>query len=119
MALKHTVKCYTELVPYLLNKLGLKFALPGRFQTDDLEGRFGKHRRFAGTNYHISVREIKESEKKLTLISMLHVVSASRGRISFSDFVSQCSDAVEASAVHQNVIAEFASVSEMCDDIVH
>ena len=98
VALKHTVKGYTELIPYLLTTLGMKYALPGKFQTDDLEARFGKHRRLAGTNYRISVREIKESEKKLTLISLLHVVSASRGKISLTDFISQCSESVESCA---------------------
>lgn len=88
-ALSHTVKCYVELVRYLLLDLKFSYVLTARFQTDPLEARFGKHRRLAGTNYHISVREIKASEKKLTLLSMLHVVSASKGTISFTNFVSQ------------------------------
>ena len=39
-ALKHTVKTFTELVPYLITSLGLKFVLTGKFQTYCLEGRF-------------------------------------------------------------------------------
>jgi hypothetical protein len=36
-ALKHTVKTFMELVPYLLTSLGLYFVLTGKFQTDCLE----------------------------------------------------------------------------------
>ena len=35
------------------------------------------------------MQEIKESEKKLKIISMLHVVSASRGEISLKNFIVQ------------------------------
>jgi hypothetical protein len=69
VALKHTVKCYIDLVQYLPVTLPLRYVLMGKFQTDPLEAGFGKHRRLARNKYHISVEEIMESEKKPTLIS--------------------------------------------------
>jgi hypothetical protein len=79
-ALKHTVVTLVELRGvYLLNDLHLSFILPGTFQTGCLEYRFGLYRRLSGTNYHMSVQELKESEKKLKIVSLLHVISASRG----------------------------------------
>jgi hypothetical protein len=114
-ALKHTVKCYIDLVQYLLVTLQLRYVLTGKFQTDPLEARFGKHRRLAGTNYHVSVKEIMESEKKLTLISLLHVVSASKGTISLTDFISQCCESLDENALQHNVTSEFSGIFIMCD----
>jgi len=37
------------------------------------------------------VQEIEESEKKLKILSILHVLSASRGEISLSNFIEQTS----------------------------
>jgi hypothetical protein len=62
-ALKHTVATHVELVVYLFNDLNLSFILLGKFQTDSLEYRFCLYRRLSGTNYHVSVQELKESEK--------------------------------------------------------
>ena len=117
-ALKHTVKCYVELVQYLLVCLQFKYVLTGKFQTDPLEARFGKHRRLSGTNYHISVQEMKESEKKLTLLSLLHAVSASHGKISLTDFISNCGESVGDSKVQLDVSGNFAGIFDMCDNIV-
>src|SRR5664279_3728352 len=72
-ALKHTVITFVDLIEHLLNSLSFVYVLTGKFQTDCLEARFGKYRQLSGTNYHISVQEIKESEKKLKIISLLHV----------------------------------------------
>ena len=68
-ALRHTVRTMVILCKYLLTDLQFKYVLTGKFQTDKLEYRFSQYRRLAGTNYHVSVREIMESEKKLKLVS--------------------------------------------------
>ncbi|KAG0412551.1 hypothetical protein HPB47_010310 [Ixodes persulcatus] len=52
---------------YCLEELNFEYVLLGKFQTDSLEDRFGFHRRLSGTNYHISVQQIFESETKLRL----------------------------------------------------
>ena len=94
-ALKHTVKTFVDLIDYLLSSLSFVYVLTGKFLTDCLEARFGKYRQLPGPNYNISVQEIKESEKKLKITSLLHVVSASRGKISFVDFVSHCNSTID------------------------
>ena len=47
------------------------YILAGKFQTDCLEAMFGMYCRLSGANCHVSVQEIKESEKKLKIISIL------------------------------------------------
>src|SRR6218665_923363 len=78
------------LVRYLLESLDFKYVLTGKFQTDYLEYRFSQYRRLAGTNFHISVREIMECEKKLKLSSILHINSASKGKMSIMKFANDC-----------------------------
>ncbi|XP_064470198.1 uncharacterized protein LOC135384947 [Ornithodoros turicata] len=65
--------CYalTEVSRYCLEELGFTYVLLGKFQTDSLEERFGQYRRLSGTQYHISVRQIYESENKLRLQKMM------------------------------------------------
>ncbi|KAK4884730.1 hypothetical protein RN001_001001 [Aquatica leii] len=47
--------------------------------TDDLEGRFGQYRLMSGGNYHISVMQVLESERKLKLLSVLELKSSYNG----------------------------------------
>jgi len=86
-ALKHTIFTFIELIKHLFEELNVHYVLTGKFQTDYLEFRFSQYRQLSGANYHVSVQEIKESEKKLKIISLLHVLSASRGKISIQDFL--------------------------------
>ncbi|XP_064120877.1 uncharacterized protein LOC135225533 [Macrobrachium nipponense] len=41
-ALKHTTNAMIEITKYCVEKLKMKYVLPGKFQTDQLENRFGK-----------------------------------------------------------------------------
>ena len=117
VALKHTVSCFNQLIPYLLETLHLSYVLTGKFQTDCLEARFGKYRKMSGTNYHISVQEIRESEKKLKLMSLLHVVSAAHNKISLTDFITQCSDSVSPMSRDDIMKLDLIECLYMCDDI--
>jgi hypothetical protein len=118
-ALKHTVSCFTQLIPYLLRDMHLPYVLTGKFQTDCLEARFGKYRQMCGTNYHVSVQQIRESEKKLKLLSLLHVVSASRGEISVVDFIGQCSDApnLPSASTEEIVKLNLLNSLDLCHDM--
>ena len=52
----------------------LHYILTGKFQTDNLEARFGLYRMLSGSNYLVSVIEILQSEKKLKLKGLLKIV---------------------------------------------
>jgi hypothetical protein len=89
-ALKHTVKTFVVLIKYLLNDLHLSYVLTGKFQTDCLEARFGMYRRMSGTNYHVFVSQLYESEKKLKVLGMLNLLS--KLTISIRHFISTCTE---------------------------
>ena len=114
-ALKHTVSIFIQIINYLFDELHVSYVLTGKFQTDCLELRFSQYRQLSGANYHVSVQEIKESEKKLKLISMLHVTSASRGKISIRDFLFETEERETASSVDA-AVTEFLPALELCDD---
>ncbi len=110
-ALRHTLLTMIELSKYLLQQLQFKYVLTGKFQTDCLEFRFAQYRRLAGTNYHVSVREIMESEKKLKLMSVLSLKSATFGRVSISKFSKDCLSASAKEIEDVSVVAdEFSGV---------
>ncbi|GBM73050.1 hypothetical protein AVEN_268527-1 [Araneus ventricosus] len=56
VALKVTTNAMTEIAVYCNENFGLNFILPGKFQTDNLESRFGLYRQMPGSNYHISMK---------------------------------------------------------------
>ncbi|KAH9363538.1 hypothetical protein HPB48_005929 [Haemaphysalis longicornis] len=60
-----------ELSRYCLEELHFKYVLLGKFQTDALDDHFGRYRQLAGAQYHISVRQLYECEKKLRLQKLL------------------------------------------------
>ncbi|XP_072144652.1 uncharacterized protein [Dermacentor andersoni] len=70
-ALRLTCYCLVELSRYCLEELHFKYVLLGKFQTDALEDRFGRYRQLAGAQYHISVCQLYECEKKLRLQKLL------------------------------------------------
>nr|CAD7457768.1 unnamed protein product [Timema tahoe] len=54
-------------------------------QNDNIESRFGQYRQMSGGNYHISVTEILESERKIKAISLLKIQSYKAGEFSIKD----------------------------------
>ena len=68
-ALLHTIDTLVLLVKDLLDNHKLKYVMRGRFQTDNLEARFGQYRMLSGTNYLVSVKEVIQSEKKMKVKS--------------------------------------------------
>ena len=65
VALTHTVDTLILLIKDLLEQQQFKYVLLGKFQTDNLEARFGQYRMLSGSNYLVSVNEVLQSEKKL------------------------------------------------------
>ena len=57
VALKHTTDAIIEIIRHMFHTYpNKKYLLLGKFQTDNLEGRFGKYRFMSGCNYHVSVQ---------------------------------------------------------------
>lgn len=65
-----TTSVMIELIKFSLITLKKKFVLPGKFQTDDLEGRFRLYRSLAGCNYKVSLTEVLECEKKIRIYNI-------------------------------------------------
>ena len=74
-ALSHTLKTLIAMCEHFLEQKNYQFVLLGKFQTDPLEHRFSRYRSLSGSNYHISVQEILNSEKKLKAISCMKMLS--------------------------------------------
>lgn len=66
-ALFQTTDALIKLAIYCLDEKHWSFFLCGKIQTDRLEERFGMYRQQAGAQYHISVRQVFESESKLRM----------------------------------------------------
>ncbi|KAH8033266.1 hypothetical protein HPB51_008665 [Rhipicephalus microplus] len=70
-----TTRAFIEICAYCFEELKMSFVLLGKFQTDLLEERFGCYRRLAGSQYHLSVRQIYKCENKLRLQTTLPQIS--------------------------------------------
>ena len=69
----------------------LKYILLSKFQTDNLEGRFGLYRQLSGCNYLVLVQEVFQSERKLKIKGLLRLYT-SKGVIPISDFIASFSE---------------------------
>ena len=65
VALTHTVATLILLIKDLLEQHQFKYVLLGKFQTDNLEARFGQYRMLSCSNYLVSVNKVPQSEKTL------------------------------------------------------
>lgn len=84
-ALAHTIKSLIELIEVLKSSMNFHYILLGKFQTDDLEERFGLYRQMSGACYHISVKQVLESEKKLKTLSIIKAFSSKHAEIPIRD----------------------------------
>lgn len=56
----------------MFEKYNIDYFLLGKFQNDELEGRFGSYRQMSGANYYVSYLQLMESgERKLRFKSMV------------------------------------------------
>ncbi|XP_049954783.1 uncharacterized protein LOC126470814 [Schistocerca serialis cubense] len=70
-ALRLTTYGLMQVTKYCCKELNMSYILPGKFQTDSLEARFGLYRQLSGCQYHISLRQLLETENKLRLMTVL------------------------------------------------
>ena len=84
-SLIHTVDTRVLLVTYLLQHHKLQFVLLGKFQTDNLEARFGQYSMLSGSNYLVSVNEVLQGDNKLTVHGLLKFYTESQGIIRIKD----------------------------------
>ncbi|KAH9367242.1 hypothetical protein HPB48_000377 [Haemaphysalis longicornis] len=101
--------------PTELNMLYVQF---GKIQTDSLEDRFGKYRQFAGSQYHVSIRQIYEGENKMRLQSTLLTVNKPSQHESHRDEQWEDLDRDEGAArANYNVVVTQDTLSKMTDII--
>ena len=115
----NTLKVLKNVAKYLLENLNFDFVLYGKFQTDHKESRFSQYRQMYGGSRLVSVQEIKESERKLTINSLLRLHSPSF-TISVKKYLLQFSDSVKSTALSkddQNLIEEFSYNQVAFDEI--
>ena len=79
-----------ERIYLLLEHHKLSYVLLGKFQTDNVEARFGQYRMMCGTNYLVTVKEVLQSEKKLKVNSLLKLYSRAKGVV--KEFLEEFSD---------------------------
>lgn len=79
-AIISTNDAFVEMIPYMFSHYKLEYLLLGKFQTDDLEGRFGCYRQMSGSNYYISYIQLLESERKFRFKNMI-ILSCSGNNI--------------------------------------
>lgn len=60
-----TLESLLEIIPYLFDKYRVDYILLSKFQSDNLESRFGCYRQLSGANYYITYLQILENERKL------------------------------------------------------
>ena len=66
-----------SFVPLFTDQFEQNYILTGKFQTYNLEARFGLYPMLTGLNYLVSVIEGLQSEKKFKLKGLLTLYSAS------------------------------------------
>ena len=91
-ALSHTINDMVYMIHDLLNNNILDYILLGKFQTYNLESRFGQYRQLSGCNYLVSVAEVMQSERKLRIKGLLKLHTKSGGDINVKPFLAKFSE---------------------------
>ena len=110
----HTVSTTLEIVKSLFTVLNFKYVLLGKFQTDDLEARFGQYRQMSGACYNISFAQVIESEKKLKTLSIIKVFSTIHREVEIRDIFVNEKDTECETSFESCDISEF---EEVCHEL--
>jgi hypothetical protein len=114
LSLTHSLKSIIALCRYLIDDLQFQYILLFKFQTDALEDRFGKYRQMSGGNYHISVMQVLESERKLKMLSVLKLKSSNKGEFSLKEFLDSCEQ--ESSQDENELVEKFEDALIIAED---
>ncbi|KAH9365541.1 hypothetical protein HPB48_020581 [Haemaphysalis longicornis] len=113
-ALHQTTHGLVEIARYCLTELNMLYVLFGKIQTDSLEDRFGKYRQLAGSQYHVSIRQIYKVENKMRLQSTLPTVNKPSEHESHRDEQWEDLDRDEGAArANYNVVVTQDTLSKM------
>lgn len=61
--MRHAIRTFLHLFDYLFTDTKVHYVPTGKFQTNCLELRFSEYRQLSREIFHVSVQEIKQSEK--------------------------------------------------------
>lgn len=118
-ALHHSTTVIIKVIKYCLSNISCKYLLTGKFQTDNLESRFGNYRQLSGGNYYVSLRQIYESEKKIRIKGLFNLHSAQYGQIKFN-VANLAQLQISDESDKQINISEFVEITEMGSiDTIH
>lgn len=63
-AVYHSTSVMIRIIKFSLTELKINYVLPGKFQSDHIENRFGLYRSLGGFNYKIDYTTLIQNEKK-------------------------------------------------------
>lgn len=75
-ALQQTTHAFVEVLSYCFTEVKLPYVLLGKIRTDSLDERFGTCRKLAGSQYHMSIRQLYEGEDEVLLQNTLPTIAA-------------------------------------------
>ncbi|CAH1978417.1 unnamed protein product [Acanthoscelides obtectus] len=64
-AIKQSTYVLIEIIKYCFQNYSIKFILPGKFSSENLEKRFGVYRILSGCNYNVSLDDVLSAENKI------------------------------------------------------
>ena len=121
IALSHIVTTFVIMIRDLITNGVLDYVLTEKFQTDQLESRFGHYRQLSGSNYLVSLADILQSEKKLKVKRLLRLYTASKGTVNIKHYLSsfgECTgDKVVKNFVIQFPYSKLDTLSVKDDDL--
>ena len=92
--------------------MGWTYVLPGKIQSDRLEGKFGIYRQASGGNYYISVEQVLSSlaMQRLKLYNKLEIIQSDNPE-------SCCTQTLEESDIDLDLVETcFAEASDLNDE---
>jgi len=101
----------------VLEQLGVDYILLGKVQTDNLERRFGEYRQLSGGNYHVSVQQVLEAEKKLRISSVLSLKSDKLGHVVIEDLCNALAADEDSEPASSMIPTEFKQVASEAHEL--
>ncbi|VEN41670.1 unnamed protein product [Callosobruchus maculatus] len=111
-AIRQSTIVLVKLIRYCFEHYAIKYILPGKFTSENLEKRFGIYRVLSGCNYNVSLDDVLAAEKK---IRVKHIFQNINKSFSLSDIREQFSlitddDIEETFETHGLLANEFISI---------
>lgn len=107
IACRQTLTGLADATEYLIERKRFSYVMLGKFQSDCIEGRFGRYRMLGGANFYVSVTQVLQGEQKLRVLGLL------KDKVNFKSLLTDMDDNISTNVSTSTAIGDVLALVDL------